>query len=134
MPRRGGGMRGGSVRRTRRRRRRRRIVLVGGLVAFGTYKMSTRDAERVKEYTGTDPEELTDAELSQAMDQLGIEKQTVTAQDREQGSAAPAAAAAPGTGGEPDYIEELEKLGQLRDAGVLTEDEFNAKKRQILGL
>ena len=29
---------------------------------------------------------------------------------------------------------ELEKLGQLRDSGVLTEEEFQAKKKQILGL
>ncbi len=56
-----------------RRRRRRRILLVGGLVAFGAYKMSTRDADRVKEHTGTDPEEMTDEELEQAMDELGIE-------------------------------------------------------------
>jgi hypothetical protein len=29
---------------------------------------------------------------------------------------------------------ELEKLASLRDAGVLTDEEFNAKKKQILGL
>jgi hypothetical protein len=104
---------------------------VGGLVAFGTYKMTTRDADRVKEHTGTDPEELTDAELSQAMDDLGIDKQAVSAEDREQGSAAPAT---PAVGAEPEYLEELEKLAQLHDAGVLTDDEFNAKKSQILGL
>ena len=31
-------------------------------------------------------------------------------------------------------IAQLEKLGQLRDQGILTEDEFQAKKKQILGL
>ena len=82
MPRRGGGG-ARRVRRTRRRRRRRRILLVGGLVAFGTYKMTTKDADRVKEHTGTDPEELTDEELAQAMDQLGIDKQQVTGADKE---------------------------------------------------
>jgi hypothetical protein len=29
-------------------------------------------------------------------------------------------------------IAELEKLGKLRDAGVLTEEEFEAQKAQIL--
>ena len=58
-------------------------MLVGGLVAFGSYKMSQRDAERIEEHTGVEPEELTDEELEQAMDDLGIEKQTVTAEDRE---------------------------------------------------
>jgi hypothetical protein len=31
-----------------------------------------------------------------------------------------------------DYVAQLEKLGQLRDAGVLTEGEFQAKKEEIL--
>lgn len=94
--------------------------------------MTTRDADRIQEHTGVDPEELTDEELAQAMDELGIEKETVTSADREQGTAAPAAEADPA--GEPDYLEELDKLSQLNDAGVLTDDEFNAKKKQILGL
>jgi len=29
---------------------------------------------------------------------------------------------------------ELEQLGELRDRGILTEDEFNEKKKQILGI
>ncbi len=131
MPRRGGG--GRRVRRTRRRRRRRRILLVGGLVAFGTYKMSTRDADRVKEHTGTDPEELTDEELAQAMDQLGIDKQQVTAADQEieapGGATSPAAAT-----GDPGDLDELQKLADLNKAGILTDEEFAAKKAQILGL
>ena len=32
------------------------------------------------------------------------------------------------------YIEELEQLASLRDKGIITEDEFAAKKRQILGI
>lgn len=141
MPRRGGGARR-QVRRQRRRRRRRRRLLVGGLVAFGAYKMSTKDADRVKEHTGVDPEELEDDELAQAMSELGIEQQMVTDADVEEGSEAPATAAAPAAptasaapaGGTPDYLEELQKLASLRDAGVLTDEEFNAKKAQILGL
>jgi Short C-terminal domain len=34
----------------------------------------------------------------------------------------------------PDPIEQLTKLGQLRDSGVLTEEEFAAQKAKILGL
>ncbi len=50
----------GRTRRRRRRRRvrRRRILLVGGLVAFGAYKMSQRDAERVEQHTGVPPEDM----------------------------------------------------------------------------
>jgi hypothetical protein len=41
-----------------------------------------------------------------------------------------ASAAAP----EPEYMAELERLAQLRDQGIVSEEEFNAKKKQLLGL
>jgi hypothetical protein len=49
---------------------------------------------------------------------------------------APAGAPAPA---EPaalsdDVYDQLKKLGELREAGILTDDEFQAKKTQILGL
>ena len=115
-------------------------MLVGGLVGYGVYKMSTKDADRIQQHTGVDPEELEDAELEKAMQELGIEQQTVTAADTGQGapSGAAAAAAPPPqgstVGGGSDYMAELEKLGSLRDAGILTDAEFDAKKKQILGL
>lgn len=67
----------------RRRRRRRRRILVGGMLAFGAYKMTQKQADQVQQHTGVDPEELTDAELAQAQDELGIEKQPVTAADQD---------------------------------------------------
>ncbi len=33
-----------------------------------------------------------------------------------------------------DQISELQQLGQLKDQGILTQEEFDAKKKQILGL
>lgn len=33
-----------------------------------------------------------------------------------------------------DQIAQLEKLGALKDQGILTQEEFDAKKKQILGL
>lgn len=130
MPRMGGRPR--RARRVRRRRRRRRILLVGGLVAFGAYKFSQRDADRIEQHTGVNPEELDDAELEQAMSDLDIEPQTVTSEDSEQ-SGAPAAPAA-STGGSSIDIEEIEKLAALRDQGILTDVEFDAAKKKILGL
>ena len=35
---------------------------------------------------------------------------------------------------EPGYVGELERLSQLRDQGILSDEEFEAKKRQILGI
>ncbi len=34
---------------------------------------------------------------------------------------------------ERDTLEQLKKLGELRDSGVLTEEEFEAQKKQLLG-
>jgi Short C-terminal domain len=44
----------------------------------------------------------------------------------------PAEAAAPAA--EPDYTVELERLAKLRDDGVITAEDFEAKKKQLLGL
>ena len=122
--------------RRRRRVRRRRVVLVGGMVAFGAYKMSTKDADRIKDHTGMDPEDLEDEDLEEAMDDLGIPKQTVTADDQEVGAegGSPAASdAAPASSGTGD-LDQLEKLADLHAQGILTDEEFAAKKAQILGL
>jgi Short C-terminal domain len=35
---------------------------------------------------------------------------------------------------EPDYTAELQQLAQLKTQGILTEEEFQAKKKQILGI
>ncbi|MEN8252380.1 MAG: SHOCT domain-containing protein [Patescibacteria group bacterium] len=37
------------------------------------------------------------------------------------------------TNNAPSSAEELEKLAKLKEQGVITEDEFQAKKSQILG-
>jgi hypothetical protein len=54
------------------------------------------------------------------------------AQDQQAGepqAAPPAAAPA-----EPEYMAELEQLAKLRDQGILSPEEFEAKKKQILGV
>jgi hypothetical protein len=47
---------------------------------------------------------------------------------------AAAAQAAPAEAAQPDYAAELEQLAQLKAQGILTEEEFEAKKKQILGI
>ena len=111
--------------RMRRRRRRRRILLVGGMIAVGYagYKLSKRDVQRVEEHTGQDADELTDEQLEQAMDQLGIEKETMTDEEWAQSEQADA---------KPSYLDELERLGELHKQGILTDEEFDTKKKQLL--
>ena len=41
---------------------------------------------------------------------------------------------APPPAAEPDYAVELQRLAQLRDQGVISAEDFEAKKKQILGI
>jgi hypothetical protein len=93
------------------------------------YKLSKQDTERIEEYTCQSAEELSDEELQQAMRDLNIQSQELTDEERaalHQQEAAPAV--------EPSYLDELEHLCQLRDQGKITDEEFQAKKQQLLGL
>lgn len=52
-----------------------------------------------------------------------------------QAAPAPAPQAAPQSGmTSQEEINELQQLGQLKEQGILTQEEFDAKKKQILGL
>jgi len=59
-----------------------------------------------------------------AQDQAAYDQQMAQQQAYQQ-QAAPA---------EPDYAAELEKLAQLKNQGIISEEEFEAKKKQILGI
>ena len=63
-----------------------------------------------------------------AQDQAAYDQQMAAQQ---QAYAAQQAAAAPAA---PDYTAELEQLAQLKAQGILTDEEFEAKKKQILGI
>jgi hypothetical protein len=60
------------------------------------------------------------------------QQEKYAAQDQQQ--QAPPAEAPPAAPSEDDQIEQLEKLGDLHAKGILTDEEFAAKKAQILGL
>lgn len=143
-----------SVRRMHRRRvrmRRRRILLTGGLIAIavkGTsnaIKLSQQDAQRIESHTGQKPEDLSEEQLEAAINELDIETHELTdaevaaIESADAEPAAPAAqetppAAPPTQPAQADYITELKRLAELRDMGIVTADEFEAKKKQLLGL
>jgi len=144
-----------TARRVMRRRRRRfvrRTVMIGGMVvlaAAGTaaaIKLSKQDAQRIEEHTGMPPEQLEDEDLTQAMQELNIQPQQLTAEEQaalagQGGQTTAPPAAQPGgptsTAAPPpqaDYITQIKQLAELRDAGILTDQEFEAKKKQILGI
>ena len=68
----------------------------------------------------------------------GVHRQQAAAA-RAQAAPQPAGAAAPaappaGAGPQDEVIETLKKFKDLLDAGILTQEEFDAKKKQLLGL
>ena len=53
---------------------------------------------------------------------------------REEPAEAAATTPAPAANDEPEYVGELKRLAQLRDQGIITNEDFEAKKKQILGI
>ena len=134
-----------TTRRVMRRRWRRRMV-VGGMVllaAGGTaaaIKMTQKDADRIEAHTGASVEELTEEELVQAMRDLGIQSIELDENDQavvaSQGDLPDPTFGDAGGGAQEDasYLDELERLADLRDRGIISDEDFEAKKAQLLGL
>lgn len=59
--------------------------------------------------------------------------QDQAAYDQQEAAQAPVAAA-PAAPAEPDLNEQLTQLAQLHTQGILTDEEFSAKKAQLLGI
>jgi hypothetical protein len=121
------------------------LLLVGG----AAYKIEKAQAQQIQQYTGRPPEDLSPEELENAMEALNIVTQELTDQDKaaieaEAVDAGPTDPAAPpktvaptpsaGSPAAPDYIAEIQKLAGLPNMGLITDEEFEAKKKQLLGL
>jgi len=113
------------------------VLLAVGGAAYGAVKLTQQDAQRIEQHTGESVEELTEEELIAAMEDLGIRSIELTEDDQviiaDQGESA-SSASAPAAAAEESYLDELERLAKLRDQGVISDEEFEAKKKQLLGL
>jgi hypothetical protein len=76
------------------------------------FMLSAQQKAQIQQQTGKNPDQMTDEELDGAMQDAGIDIPDAS----------------------DDVYDELEKLAGLRDKGVIDEDEFEAKKKQLLGL
>jgi hypothetical protein len=111
-------------------------ILILGATAGVAYKLGQEQAQQIQEYTGYPPEQLSEEDLQAAMTDLNIQSEPLDDADRQEIKAAQAGgtpAASQPAGGQDDYIEELRKLAELRDEGIITDDEFETKKQQLLG-
>ena len=59
-------------------------------------------------------------------------KQAQGAAAQQQAASAPVAPAAPAAASTDDKIAKIKELGQLKDAGLLTDEEFAAEKAKVL--
>ena len=62
------------------------------------------------------------------------QQQKYASQDAAAQEQAPPMEQAPSGGGGDDTAAQLEQLAKLKQEGILTEEEFTAKKKQILGI
>jgi len=122
----------------------RRRMIVGGMVVlgvgYGAYKLTQSQVQQVEQKTGKKAEDLSEEELEGAMDELGIEAQEPTDEEiamLEAGNEPdqkPATPAASQGKTDESYLDELERLASFRDQGIITQEEFDAKKKDLLGL
>jgi hypothetical protein len=90
--------------------RRRRPLMRAAMVGGGAY-MAGKHVQKGREQEADQNARLDDVESQQAP---------------------PQAPPAPAGGGTSDMLEQLEKLGELRKQGVLTDAEFDAQKQKLL--
>ena len=136
----------------------RRRMIIGGMVVlcvgYSAYKLTQTQVQQVEQKTGKKAEDLSEEELEGAMDELGIEAQEPTdeeiamleagnepdekpaAQAASQGTTDEKSATPTASQGTKDvsYLDELEQLASFRDQGIITQEEFDAKKKDLLGL
>jgi hypothetical protein len=94
-----------------------RTAVVAGTATAVSGRVQRRQAEK---YAGRDAQIYADRQA--AYDQQTYDQQPPA-------PAAPPPAAAP----QVDIVSQLKSLAELRDQGILTEDEFTAQKAKILG-
>lgn len=75
-----------TVRRVRRRTRRRRILVGGATIfmiggSYSSYKLSQQNAQQIEQSAGKNPEQMSEAEIENAMDEQGIQDLELTPED-----------------------------------------------------
>ena len=94
---------------------------------------SVIDASSKKKAVAAQQQDIADLQSQQA--QLAAQQQALAQQQAAaQQAAALQAAAAPAWGNLDDQRAQILKLSVMKDRGLITEQEFTAKKRQILGI
>ena len=98
------------------------------MIAGGTAAMvSNRSGQ--KQQAGAAQQQQDQAQ----QDQINQQQQQID-QLQQQQAPTPAPAAAPAAAPSDDIVDQLQKLGALKDSGALTPEEFEAAKTKLLGV
>jgi hypothetical protein len=98
-----------------------RTAVVAGTATAVSGRVQRRQAER---FAGRDAQIYADRQAAYAQ----------TAPQQAYAQPAPAPAPAPAAPSSDDTLSQLERLGQLKEQGILTDAEFAAQKAKILGM
>ena len=101
---------------------RRRPLLRAAVVGGAAYHAGKRVQE------GRDADYERDARMDDLEQQQAMQQQMM--QQQQQAAASPA----PAGGITDDAIAQIQKLGELKSQGLITDEEFEAQKRKLLGV
>ena len=105
-----------------------RTAVVAGTATAVSGGMRNRQADKQQqEY------EAQQYEAQQQQAQMNAAAQQAVAQQQAQQAAQQAAAPAPAPAASVDIVAELQKLGALKEQGILSDSEFAAAKAKLLG-
>ena len=88
----------------------------------------------VSRHQNAKAQEAADAQAYEAEQQQAAMNAAAQQAAAQQAAAAPPPPPAPAGGMTDEVISQLKQLAELKDAGILTEEEFTAKKTSLLGL
>jgi Short C-terminal domain len=108
-------------------------------------KLTTTDAQKIQDDAGIPVEQLEEKDLRESMTELHIQSQPLTPQDQAALGIAPTPTQTGSTttvmhhsptpsSASPSMEDQLKSLDSLKSSGLITEDDYNAKKKQVLGL
>jgi Short C-terminal domain len=121
-------------------------VLIAGEGSSPPIKLTQQDAQRIQEDTGLPPQQLEDNDLSESMQQLGIHSVPLTPQDQATLGMAPSPQGAtgstttvvrqpaPAANPQNTIEQQLQSLENLKEKGLISQDDYDAKKKQVLGI
>jgi hypothetical protein len=99
------------------------LLLAGAGLAI---KLHEDEIRRIEERTGKPINEMTEEELVTTMKKLGIENRKLDSEELDLSHKANKTSI--------EDLELLEKLTQMNYSGMITDEEYEAKKKDILGL